>query len=46
MPIDQEFREEMLANKREEYFQIVKTYFGDFTHEAVSDILPQDSKGS
>ena len=44
MPIDKEFREQVLSNKRDEYFQIVKNYFGDFSHEAVNDILPSDNK--
>lgn len=34
----------MLARKREEYFQIVNNYFGDFTNDAVQDLLNQDSK--
>lgn len=45
MPIDKEFREEMLSRKRQEYFEIVKNYFGDFTHEAVNDIAIE-SKGN
>jgi hypothetical protein len=44
IPIDQEFRSEMLGRKREEYFQIVKNYFGDFSNEAVQDLLNQDNK--
>ena len=44
IPIDKEFRKEMLARKREEYFQIVKNYFGDFSNESVQDLLNQDNK--
>jgi hypothetical protein len=36
----------MLKRKREEYFQIAKNYFGDFSTEAVQDLLNQDSKHS
>ena len=34
----------MLTRKREEYFQIVKNYFGDFSNEAVQELLNQDNK--
>jgi hypothetical protein len=45
MPIDKEFRQEMLGRKRQEYFSIVSNYFGDFTHDSVND-MALESKGN
>lgn len=36
MPIDRGFKEEMLNRKREEYAEIVRNYFGDFSTEIYS----------
>ena len=35
IPIDRGFRDEMLERKREEYQEIVRNYFGDFSTENV-----------
>jgi hypothetical protein len=39
MPIDtsEEFREETLRRKREEYKEMVKNYFGDFALQSVQE---------
>jgi len=43
LPIDKEFRTEMLSRKREEYNEIVKNYFGDFSHSSVNDLLQSEN---
>lgn len=35
IPIDRGFKDEMLKRKREEYQEIVRKYFGDFSNENV-----------
>jgi hypothetical protein len=45
-PIDTGQLDSTLERKRQEYYSIVKNYFGDFQNSSVENLVPHDGKSS